>query len=125
MRFLVRLLINAAALWVAVRLVPGIRFHGTATQLLGIALVFGVLNAVIRPVLMVVSIPFLIITLGLFTFVLNGVILLLTSGVSEALGFAFHVTGFMAAFWGAIVISIVSMMLTMLLRDDAARSESA
>ena len=125
MRFLVRLLINAAALWVAVRLVPGIRFHGSAMQLLGIALVFGVLNAVIRPILMVVSIPLVILTLGLFTLVLNGVILLLTSGVSGALGFAFHVTGFVSAFWGAIVISIVSMILTMLVRDDEPKSERA
>jgi len=66
-----------------------------------------------------------ILTLGLFTLVLNGVILLLTSGVSGALGFAFHVTGFVSAFWGAIVISIVSMLLTMLVRDDEPKSERA
>jgi putative membrane protein len=125
MRFLFRLLINAAALWVAVRLVPGIRFHGSAFQLLGIALVFGVLNAVIRPILMVVSIPLVVLTLGLFTLVLNGVILLLTSGVSGALGLAFHVSGFAAAFWGAIVVSIVSMVLTILVRDNEPKSENA
>jgi putative membrane protein len=125
MRFLVRLLINAAALWVAVRLVPGIHFSGSALQLLGIALVFGVLNAIIRPLLMILSFPLLIITLGLFTFILNGVILLLTSGVSGALGLAFHVTGFWAAFWGAIVVSLVSMMLTLLMRDQEPPVERA
>ena len=124
MRFLVRVLINAAALWVAVRLVPGIHFRGTALQLLGIALVFGALNAVIRPVLMVLSIPFIVLTLGLFTLVLNGVILMLTSGLSGALGLAFHVAGFWSAFWGAIVVSIVSMILTLLVREEP-KSERA
>jgi putative membrane protein len=84
-----------------------------------------VLNAIIRPLLMILSFPLLIITLGLFTFILNGVILLLTSGVSGALGLAFHVTGFWAAFWGAIVVSLVSMMLTLLMRDQEPPVERA
>jgi putative membrane protein len=72
-----------------------------------------VLNAVLRPILMVLTIPFLIITLGLFTFVLNAVMLLITSAASDALGLGFHVDGFGSAFLGALVVSIVSFALSM------------
>jgi putative membrane protein len=112
MSILLRLLINAAALWVATRIVNGISFTGDVPTLLGVALVFGVLNAVLRPILMVLTIPFLIITLGLFTFVLNAVMLLITSAASDALGLGFHVDGFGPAFFGALVVSIVSLALS-------------
>ena len=84
MHVLLRLLINAAALWVATRLVSGISYTGDGVALFGVALVFGVLNVLIKPVLFVLSIPFLILTLGLFTFVLNAVMLLITSAASDA-----------------------------------------
>jgi len=113
MSILVRLLINAAALWVATRIVNGISFTGDVPTLLGVALVFGVLNAVLRPILMVLTFPFFIITLGLFTFVLNAVMLLITSAASDALGLGFRVDGFGAAFLGALVVSIVSFALSM------------
>ena len=71
MHTLLRLLINAAALWAATRLVPGISFAGDWRLLLVVALVFGVLNAIVRPVLMLLTLPFLLVTLGLFTFILN------------------------------------------------------
>jgi putative membrane protein len=114
MHFITRLLVNAAALWVAIRYVPGISFEGTWPLLFGVALVFGVLNAVIRPVLFVLTLPFLIITLGLFTFVLNAFMLWMTSAASDLFGLQFHVTGFGAAFLGALVITIVSFALSML-----------
>ena len=113
MSILLRLLINAAALWVATRIVNGISFTGDIPTLLGVALVFGVLNAVLRPILMVLTIPFLIITLGLFTFVLNAVMLLITSAASDALGLGFQVDGFGSAFLGALVVSLVSFALSM------------
>ena len=113
MSVLLRLLINAAALWVATRLVEGISFTGTVPTLLGVALVFGVVNAVIRPILTILTLPFLILTLGLFTFVLNAVMLLLTSSVSDALGLSFHVRDFWSAFVGALVVSIVSFALSL------------
>ena len=113
MPILLRLLINSAALWVATRIVNGISFTGDIPTLLGVALVFGVLNALLRPILMVLTIPFLIITLGLFTFVLNAVMLLITSAASNALGLGFHVDGFGSAFLGALVVSIVSFALSM------------
>jgi putative membrane protein len=113
MSILVRLLINAAALWVATQVVNGISFTGDVPTLLGVALVFGVLNVVVRPILKLLTCPFIILTLGLFTFVLNAVMLLITSAVSEALGLGLHVEGFVPAFIGAIVVSIVSFALSL------------
>ncbi|MBI4888140.1 MAG: phage holin family protein [Acidobacteria bacterium] len=108
-----RLLVNAAALWAATRLVPGISFDGDWRLLFVVALVFGVLNAAVRPVLWVMTLPLLLLTLGLFTFVLNAVMLWLTSAVSDWLGIGFHVAGFAAAFLGALVVSLVSFLLSL------------
>ena len=113
MTILIRLLINAAALWAAVRLVPGVSFTGDERLLLVVSLIFGVLNACLKPLLMILTLPFLLITLGLFTFVLNAFLLWTTSAVSGALGLGFHVTGFKAAFLGALVVSAVSLLLSM------------
>jgi putative membrane protein len=111
MSIVVSLLINAAALWVATEVVDGISFTGTAPTLLGVALVFGVLNVVVRPILKLLTFPFL--TLGLFIFVLNAVMLLLTSAASNALGLGFHVEGFVPALIGALVVSIISYGLSL------------
>jgi putative membrane protein len=108
-----RLLINAAALWAATRLVPGISFDGDWRLLFVVALVFGVLNVSVRPILTLLTLPLLIITLGLFTFVLNGLMLWLTSAISNALGLGFHVAGFGAAFLGALVVTMVSFLLSL------------
>jgi putative membrane protein len=118
MHVLLRLLINAAALWVATRLVSGISHTGDGVTLFGVALVFGVLNVAIKPVLFLLSLPFLIITLGLFTFVLNAVMLLLTSAASDALGLGFRVDGFWAAFFGGLVVSVVSFVLSLFVASD-------
>ena len=113
MSILVSLLINAAALWVATEMVDGISFTGTVPTLLGVALVFGVLNVVVRPIPKLLTFPFLILTLGLFIFVLNAVMLLLTSAASQALGLGFHVEGFVPALIGALVVSIISYGLSL------------
>ena len=118
MHVLLRLLINAAALWVATRLVSGISHTGDGVTLFGVALVFGELNVAIKPVLFLLSLPFLIITLGLFTFVLNAVMLLLTSAASDALGLGFRVDGFWAAFFGGLVVSVVSFVLSLFVASD-------
>jgi putative membrane protein len=118
MHVLLRLLINAAALWVATRLVSGITYTGDGVSLFGVALVFGVLNVLIRPILFLLSFPFLIVTLGLFTFVLNAVMLLLTSAASDALGLGFSVDGFRAAFLGGLVVTVVSFVLSLFVSDD-------
>jgi putative membrane protein len=86
-------------------------------SLLAVALVFGLLNALVRPLLVLLSCPLLILTLGLFTLIINAVILLLTSALSSSLGIGFHVDGFWAAFLGALVVSIVSILLSIFVRD--------
>ncbi len=121
MPFLIRLLVNAAALWVATRLVPGVSYEGGTLTLLGVALVFGVVNAFIRPVTKILTLPLIIVTLGVFALVVNGLMLWLTSSLSSALGLGFHVSGFWASFWGALVVSIVSTLLSMLIRDSSRR----
>jgi putative membrane protein len=112
MHFLLRLLSNAAALWVAIQLVGGIDHRGSWWSLLLVALVFGVLNASVRPLLTLLSIPLLIVTLGLFFLVINAAMLRLTSWVSGLLGLGFHVDGFWAAFLGGIVVTIVNLLLS-------------
>ena len=118
MRLILRLLINTAALWVATQLISGISFDGDWRLLLAVALVFGVLNALVRPVLIILTFPFLLVTLGLFTLVLNAFMLWLTSALSEALGLGFHVRDFWAAFLGALVVSIVSIALSVFLAAE-------
>ena len=117
MHVLLRLLINAAALWVATQLVSGITYTGDGVSLLGVALVFGVLNVLIKPVLFLISLPFVILTLGLFTLVLNALMLLLTASVSDALGLGFAVAGFEPALKGALVVTIVSFGLSLFVSD--------
>ncbi|HEX8947569.1 MAG TPA: phage holin family protein [Dissulfurispiraceae bacterium] len=118
MHFLIRLLINTVALWAATKTVSGITFAGEPVTLLLVALVFGILNTVVRPALKLLACPLLLLTLGLFTLVLNGLMLWLTSAVSGALKLGFHVTGFGPAFCGALVISIISILLSLLVRRD-------
>jgi putative membrane protein len=113
MVFLLRLLINAAALWVAIQLVDGIEYRGSWWSLLLVALVFGILNASIRPLLKLLSLPVIILTLGLFIFVINALMLLLTGWVSGLFSLGFYVEGFWDAFFGGLIVSIVSLLLSM------------
>lgn len=113
MIFLLRLLINAAALWVAIQLVDGIDHRGSWWSLLFVALVFGLLNASIRPLLKLLALPVIILTLGLFIFVINALMLLMTGWVSGLLNLGFYVDGFWDAFFGGLIVSIVSLLLSM------------
>jgi putative membrane protein len=114
-RMLVRWLINTLALFVAVQFVHGILFQGPWWSLVLVALVFGLVNALIKPIVKLLSCPLIIVTLGLFTLVINAVMLGLTSWLSTRFGLRFEVHGFWAAFWGALVVSVVSFLLTMLI----------
>jgi putative membrane protein len=114
--FVVRLLINAAALWVATRLVPGVTYSGGWIPFFGVALIFGVVNTFVGFITKVLTFPLIIVTLGLFIFIVNGLMLWLTSAVSGALGLGFRVGGFWPAFFGALVVSLVSTALSVLLR---------
>jgi putative membrane protein len=88
-----------------------------------VALTFGVINAFIRPVAKILTFPLILLTLGLFALVVNGLMLWLTSSLSSSLGLGFHVTGFWPAFWGALVVSIVSTMLSLIIADSSRRRE--
>lgn len=113
-----RLVANAAALWVASYFIAGIHFEGSWQGLVGVALVFGVVNTFIKPVLTVVSLPVQLLTLGLFTFVINALLLMLTAWVAASLGIAFSVDSFMAGLLGALVVSVVSGLLSVFLTDE-------
>ena len=116
MRFLVRVVVNALALAVAAWLFDGITVTGADTAhkaltLLGVAIVFGLVNAIIAPIVKLLSLPFIILTLGLLLLVINAFMLLLTSSIAGALNLGFHVDGFWTALGGSIVISISLMVL--------------
>ncbi len=101
-------------MWVATRIVPGVVYTGGWMPWVGVALVFGVVNAFIRPVAKILAFPLVILTLGLFLLVINGFMLWLTSALSGTLELGFRVQGFWPAFWGALVVSIVSGLLSVL-----------
>ena len=112
MRLVIRLLINAAALWVATRVVPGVSYVGDSFALVGVAVVFGVVNTFVRPLARIFAFPLVLLTLGFFLLVINGLMLWLTSALSDSLALGFHVHGFWPAFWGGLVVSIVSTLLS-------------
>ncbi len=118
MKSLIRLAITAVALWVAVQLVTGLDYDGTALGLLVVALIFGVVNGLIRPVVKFFTLPVIWLTLGLFTIVINALMLWLTGVISHSLGAGLTVAGFWPALWGSVVISIVSVVLSMFVKDS-------
>ena len=118
MSFLIQLVVNAAALWVATRLVPGVSYQGGPGPFLVVALIFGIINTTLRPITKLLTCPLILVTLGLFALVVNGLMLWLTSTLAAQFGINFHVAGFFPAFWGALVVSIVSTVLSMFVRDD-------
>ena len=122
-RILVRLIINGVALAAATYLVPGIDIVGEPVwaPLAAMALIFGVVNALIRPLLKLLTCPLIILTLGLFILVINGLMLWAASWIGGRFGVGFEVVGFRSALLGALVVSVVSFFLTLLLRDNDRR----
>lgn len=118
MKFLIRWFFTSLAILAAVKLLPGLRFDGTWLQLAIVALIFGLLNALVRPLLKILTCPLIVLTLGLFTLVINAAMLLLTEAVAEHFGIRFTIADFWSAFLGAIIISIVSALLNLLVSDD-------
>lgn len=113
---ILRFLFSAAALAVATWVVPGISLRteqpqDAALQILIVAAIFGVVNAIVKPLFVVATAPLLLLTLGLFLMVINGLLLWLSSWVAEQLGLGWHVDGFWSAFWGALIVSVVSFVL--------------
>jgi putative membrane protein len=122
MRLILRLLANAGALAVATWLLSGITLTAPTTgrkvfTLLVVALIFGIVNAVVKPIFALVTAPLLLLTLGLFLLVINACMLLLTSWVSGKLDLGWHVSGFWVAVFGAIIVSIVSFVLNAFVPD--------
>jgi putative membrane protein len=115
--FLKRWLITAVAVALAASIVPGIRF--TPGGLILATLLLGLLNAFVRPIMLVLSLPLLIFTLGLFTLVINALLLYWVGRILRN----FQVDSFAAAFWGSLIISIVSMMLNALTKGGGPRVE--
>lgn len=120
---LIRWLINAVALYVAVTLLPGMEFTGPTWKLLAVAAVFGIVNAVIRPILTLLTCPLVVATLGLFIFVINALMLLLTSWLSQAWALGFRVDGFWAALLGGLVVGLVSLAMTLLVRETGLKRD--
>ena len=124
MGFLIKIAVNAVALWAAAWLLPGIsfgegKFGSKFATVVLVALVFGLVNAVVKPIAKFLSFPFIILTLGLFTFIVNAFMLQLTEWISEPLGLSFTIRHF---FWdavlGALVITVVSMVLHWVIPDS-------
>jgi putative membrane protein len=113
MRFLLRLLLNGVAIIVAAWFIPGVSLTGLVPALIAGA-ILGFVNALIRPVLLLLTFPFTLITLGLFIFVVNAICFALTAAVVPG----FEISGFFAAFFGAIIVSLVSWLLNALLEKD-------
>ena len=122
MATLVRIVVVAVALWVATLVVPGIAVTATTPALrvgtlVAVALIFGVVNAVVKPVVKLLGCAFYILTLGLFALVVNALLFLLVGYLADALGLPFTVDGFAAAFFGAIVVGVVSFVLHVAIPD--------
>jgi putative membrane protein len=121
-KFVIWVVVNALALTVATWLLQGIRLTGETTEdrvftMLLVALIFGVINAVVSPVVKILSLPFIILTLGLFLLVINAFMLMFTSWISREIGLGFHVDGFWTALFGAIIVTVSTWLLEAALPD--------
>lgn len=114
----IRLFINALALWGAGALVNGVELSDEFTGVLVVALIFGLVNALIKPIVTLLTLPLIVLSLGLLTLVINAGMLWLTAALTRHLSLA----GFWSALLGAVVISVVSFLLSVLLTDDPTRS---
>ncbi len=118
-RFIIRWAINAVALYAAVALVPGIRPQSESVlSFILLALIFGVINALLSPLLKLLTCPLILLTLGLFTLVINTFLFYLAGYVGTAFGVGFVVDGFWSALLGSIIVSVVSVVLSLVFRDE-------
>jgi putative membrane protein len=118
-RFIIRWAINAVALYAAIELVPGIIAQNTDWgAILGLALIFGFVNALLGPILKFLTCPLIILTLGLFTVLINTLIFYLAGQIGTFFGVGFEISGFTAALYGGLITSVISVVLTFLFRDE-------
>lgn len=109
---ILRVMINALSIVIAVKLVDGLTFAGEWWKIIIVGAVFGIVNSIIKPLVQFFTFPFIILTLGLFTLIINTLMLALTASVSDTFNLGFHIRGFWPAFWGAMIVSLVSMLLS-------------
>ena len=117
-KFILRWVINAIALFAAVSLVTGINLQGGWTSILWLALIFGLINAFLRPLLKLLTCPLIFLTLGLFTLLINTFLFWLTGQVGQTFGVGFTVAGFWPAFLGGLIVSVVSVIMSLILKDE-------
>ena len=122
-KFILRLLINAIALYLAVRILPGIELLSGMVSIIWLALIFGIINALFRPLLKFLTCPLIILTLGLFTLVINTFLFWLTSVIGQSFGIALIISDpvWWNAFLGGLIVSIVSVVMTLILKDELKR----
>lgn len=113
---ILKIMINALSIAIAVKVIDGITFSGKWWKMIIIGAVFGIVNSLIRPVVKFFTFPFIILTLGLFTFIINALMLLITEALSGPLNLGLQIHGFWPAFWGALIVSVVSTLLSWLTR---------
>ncbi len=113
-RYTLQWLITSLAIFAAFSLVPGITFSGNGYEIGIIAMIYSVINLLIRPVLMLITCPMIVLTLGMFSVIINGMLLLITADLAKFLGIEFHVASFTTALVGAVVISLTTFVLNIL-----------
>jgi putative membrane protein len=118
---IIRWLINTLALYVAVRVVPGVAYSGGPAGLVIVAALFGLVNATLRPILAMLTCPLVLVTLGLFLFVINAMMLLFTGWLSRQFDLGFQVNGFWPAFWAGLLVSLVSLFLSIMVGEKEVR----
>jgi len=125
MKLLIRWVITSFSLFVAAWLVPGIRVEGNGWKIYAaVAVILGLVNAIVRPLLKLLSCPLIILTLGLFILVINGLTLWLASSIAvNWFHLGFYIDGFWPAVLGALIVSIVSFTLTMMVREEKDKIE--
>jgi len=119
-KLVIRWVINAIALWVAITFVPGIQAQPSWAGIFGLALIFGLANALLRPLINFLTCPFLILTLGLGTLLINTLLFWLSGIIGNQFDIGFTVAGFWPAFFGALITTLVSIALTLLVKDELA-----
>ena len=117
-KFILRLAVNAVALYLAVYFVPGVNLEGGFVSIIWLALIFGLINAFLRPLLKLLTCPLIFLTLGLFTLLINTFLFWLTGEIGQAFGIGFTVAGFWPAFLGGLVVTVVSVIMSLILRDE-------
>jgi len=119
MKFIIRWGINAVALWAAIAILPGLVMEGNWTGILILALIFGLVNALLRPLIKLLTCPLIIVTLGLFTLVINTLLFALTAWIGDQFGIVLTISDpfWWNAFLGALIVSIISIFLSMILKD--------